>query len=75
MAQWDDDSYSKDLTQGFEDVLRRKDPGGDNSQPTAVLTNPKRVASSVGSFLMPNRFEFEVVGEVVDDLDGPATSR
>ena len=63
MVQWDDDSYSRDLTDGFEEVLRAETPA------PALLTNPERIASSVGSFLAPNRFEAEVAGQVVQDLE------
>ena len=59
MVQWDDDSYSHDLTDGFREAL----------PPTAALPNPKRIASSVGSFLSPNRFEADVVDQVLQDLD------
>ncbi len=59
MVQWDDDSYSRDLTDGFRQAL----------PPWAGLPNPKRVTSSVGSFLSPNRFEAEVVDQVLNDLE------
>ena len=59
MVQWDDDSYSRDLTDGFRESL----------PPQAGLPNPMRVASSVGSFLAPNRFEADVVGQVLQDLE------
>ena len=59
MAQWDDDSYSRDLTDGFRQAL----------PPWAGLPNPKRITSSVGSFLSPNRFEAEVVDQVLRDLE------
>ncbi|HBI42467.1 MAG TPA: hypothetical protein DDY78_06360 [Planctomycetales bacterium] len=60
MVQWDDDAYSRDLTDGFREAL----------PPLAGIPNPKRIASSVGSFLSPNRFEADVVGQVLQDLDG-----
>jgi hypothetical protein len=60
MVQWDDDSYSHDLTDGFRAAL----------PPTAGLTNPQRIDSSVGSFLTPNRFEAEVAEQVAQDLEG-----
>ena len=76
MVQWDDDSYSRDLTEGFEEVIRQnKTPAGDDATgrseaaPPPALINPERVASSVGSFLTPNRFEAEVASDVVDDLE------
>ena len=77
MVQWDDDSYSHDLTDGFEEVLRNArttggDDGADDSGTApsgTVLTNPERIASSVGSFLTPNRFEAEAVEHVVQDLE------
>ena len=59
MVQWDDDSYSHDLTDGFLGAL----------PPAAGLPNPKRVASSVGSFLTPNRYEDDAVDQVLQDLD------
>jgi hypothetical protein len=59
MVQWDDDSYSHDLTDGFRESL----------PPLAGLPNPKRIASSVGSFLSPNRFEADAVGQVLQDLE------
>ena len=59
MVQWDDDSYSHDLTDGFLGAL----------PPTAGLPNPKRIASSVGSFLTPNRYEDDVVDQVLQDLE------
>ena len=59
MVQWDDDSYSRDLTDGFRESLPA----------AAGLPNPKRIASSVGSFLTPNRFEADVVGQVLQDLE------
>ena len=64
MVQWDDDSYSHDLTDGFEDA--RRTTGGDDGADTPVrrfpdrADQPRRIASSVGSFLTPNRFEAEV---------------
>ena len=59
MVQWDDDSYSHDLTDGFLESLPS----------TAGLPNPKRIASSVGSFLTPNRYEAEAVDQVLQDLE------
>ena len=59
MVQWDDDSYSHDLTDGFREAL----------PPWAGLPNPKRIDSSVGSFLSPNQYEAEVVGQVLNDLE------
>ena len=59
MVQWDDDSYSHDLTDGFREAL----------PPWAGLPNPKRIESSVGSFLSPNQYEAQVVDEVLNDLE------
>jgi hypothetical protein len=59
MVQWDDDSYSHDLTDGFREAL----------PPSSGLINPARIASSVGSFLTPNRFEAEAVDDLLSDLE------
>ncbi|HVS35125.1 MAG TPA: hypothetical protein VMS17_06050 [Gemmataceae bacterium] len=82
MVQWDDDAYSRDLNDGFEEVLRHPRPPGEDvpgcgaassatQSPPAppLLLNPARIASSVGSFLTPNRFEAEGVSNIIDDLE------
>jgi hypothetical protein len=80
MVQWDDDSYSHDLIDGFEEVLHQPGLRGSDDdfsdKPLApILTNQMRVQSSVGSFLTPNRYEAEVVGQVVQDLEAAQGER
>ncbi len=88
MVQWDDDAYSRDLTDGFLEVLRRPRLAADNDAPgcgaagpspspaAPVLVNPERIASSVGSFLTPNHYESDGVGDILQDLErAPAEPR
>jgi hypothetical protein len=61
LVEWDDDVYSDDLITGFWNALPDETKVGDPSI--------HRIASSVGGFHAPNRYEAEAVASVLAGLE------
>ncbi len=64
MVRWDDDSYSRDLIEGFWKALERRVEQGQFAMD--ILPTPQVIDSSVGGFARPNRFEAKVARDLLD---------
>jgi hypothetical protein len=64
MVRWDDDSYSRDLIEGFWHALERRVQAGQFRMD--FLPTPQVIDSSVGGFGRPNRFEAKVARDLLD---------
>jgi hypothetical protein len=64
MVRWDDDSYSRDLIEGFWKALERRVEQGQFMMD--ILPTPQVIDSSVGGFSRPNRFEAKVARDLLD---------
>jgi len=64
LVEWDDDAYSDDLIDGFWKALPDETEGGGGASPSI-----HRIASSVGGFYAPNRYEAEGVASLLTNLE------
>jgi hypothetical protein len=65
MVRWDDDSYSRDLIEGFWKALQRLEERGQFT--TDPPPTPQVIDSSVGGFSRPNPWEAKVAHDLLDD--------
>ncbi|HZY83937.1 MAG TPA: hypothetical protein VFE78_03845 [Gemmataceae bacterium] len=73
MVRWDDDSYSRDLIEGFWQALERRVEKKEFTMD--VLPTPQVIDSSVGGFSRPNRFEAKVARDLLDLRQAPQQAR
>jgi hypothetical protein len=64
MVRWDDDSYSRDLIEGFWNALKRLEERGQFTM--TIPPTPQVIDSSVGGFSRPNGFEAKVARDLLD---------
>ncbi len=64
MVRWDDDSYSRDLIEGFWKALERLVERGQFAM--NILPTPQVIDSSVGGFSRPNPWEAKVAHDLLD---------
>jgi hypothetical protein len=64
MVRWDDDSYSRDLIEGFWKALEQRVKEGQFRMD--ILPTPQVIDSSQGAFSRPNRWEAKVARDLLD---------
>jgi hypothetical protein len=64
MVRWDDDSYSRDLIEGFWKALLRLVERGQFAM--TIPPTPQVIDSSVGGFARPNAWEAKVAHDLLD---------